>query len=264
MESQVVKRRMNTIAGHLATTAEDVSTFAPHIFPVNCSSSLKSVIRRCDNRIHFARQGSSSQACFMRQALREKVLSAKSDAPVNSTGSANKDSSKAFEEPLFSRPSSVQPNVLNVGLIQPVLQECKLPAPPEPPKFGRPHRRIGGQQQFCSRKKNHAFESNGFERSPRMDVTESGRNYILMVELPGVSISDIRVEINDQTLTVMGTNSTRLWRVASANDRVSTYHKRDISQGPYQVVWQLPSIANKDSISAEFVDGLLQITIPKL
>lgn len=38
----------------------------------------------------------------------------------------------------------------------------------------------------------------GFEWSPRMDVAESGRNYVLLVELPGVSIHDIRVEVSDQ------------------------------------------------------------------
>lgn len=38
----------------------------------------------------------------------------------------------------------------------------------------------------------------GIEWSPRMDVEESGRNYILTVEAPGVNVNDIRVEINDQ------------------------------------------------------------------
>ncbi|XP_075656938.1 uncharacterized protein LOC142627042 isoform X1 [Castanea sativa] len=41
----------------------------------NCCSSLNSVLRRCDNRMFFARQGSVSQANFMRQATIEENCS---------------------------------------------------------------------------------------------------------------------------------------------------------------------------------------------
>jgi hypothetical protein len=40
----------------------------------NCSCSLNSVFQRCDNRMHFARQGSASQGYFMRQATIEEVF----------------------------------------------------------------------------------------------------------------------------------------------------------------------------------------------
>ncbi|KAF3944190.1 hypothetical protein CMV_029324 [Castanea mollissima] len=41
----------------------------------NCSSSLNSVLRRCDNRMFFARQGSVCQANFMGQATIEENCS---------------------------------------------------------------------------------------------------------------------------------------------------------------------------------------------
>jgi hypothetical protein len=41
----------------------------------NCSGSLNSVLRRCDNKVYFARQASSSFGYFMRQASLEEVLS---------------------------------------------------------------------------------------------------------------------------------------------------------------------------------------------
>jgi hypothetical protein len=40
----------------------------------NYNSILNSVIRRRDNGMHFARQGSASQAYFMRQATIEEVF----------------------------------------------------------------------------------------------------------------------------------------------------------------------------------------------
>jgi HSP20 family molecular chaperone IbpA len=36
------------------------------------------------------------------------------------------------------------------------------------------------------------------EWSPRMDVAESGSDYVVTIELPGVSASTIRVEVNDE------------------------------------------------------------------
>ncbi|KAE9456019.1 hypothetical protein C3L33_12067, partial [Rhododendron williamsianum] len=168
----------------------------------NCTSSLNSVIQRRDNIMHFARQGSSSQACFMRQASTDQVRSAQSGVPLKSTSSTTEGSSNAFEGPLFSRLTSMPPNFPNASVIQ------------------------------------------GFEWSPRVDVAESGRNYVLLVELPGVSVHDIRVEASDQR---------PVGRAVRSKDSVSRFHKREISHGPYQVVWPLPSNANKDDISAEFV-----------
>lgn len=40
----------------------------------NCSGSLNSVLRRCDNKVYFARQASSSFGYFMRQTSGEEVL----------------------------------------------------------------------------------------------------------------------------------------------------------------------------------------------
>ena len=36
------------------------------------------------------------------------------------------------------------------------------------------------------------------EWCPRMDVAESGRTYVITVEIPGVSVKDIRVEVDEK------------------------------------------------------------------
>lgn len=96
-----------------------------------------------------------------------------------------------------------------------------------------------------------------------MDVVESERNYVLTVEVPGVSSKDIRVEVSDQKLTVMGMR--QAWKVSGfSNEPIVSYHKREITQGPYQIAWPLPTNVNKDSVLAEFVEGFLQIIVPKL
>nr|GMD35041.1 putative small heat shock protein [Ipomoea batatas] len=261
MESQIVSRRVNMIAAHLAAH-EDISTAPTHVFPVICSSNLNSVIRRCDNRMHFARQGSSSQGCFMRPSSYEQGNP--SAIPPKSIGYANT-ASNASDTPMFSRPSSVEPSKKSVQQIPYVAQcykyqysECS----PEAPKFARPCGTTTEESRVQSRPRNYASETKGW--SPKMDVAESRLNYMVMVELPGANVSDIKVEVSDQNLMISGNRPTP-WKVATyLCDSVSAYHKRDILQGPYQLAWPLPSNVNKDSVSAEFFDGLLRVIIPKL
>ncbi|XAR50824.1 hypothetical protein NMG60_11005271 [Bertholletia excelsa] len=157
----------------------------------------------------------------------------------------------------------MEPKFHPVGAIQSMVQECNLAAP-DPPMFSRPNRRINELGQLHSGKEMHDIDCSGFQQFPRMDVAESGCSYIIAVELPGVNIGDIRVEINKQNLTVLGKKLSQWWGVATSESRVSTYHRKEISQGPYQIVWPLPTNVNKDSVSAEFVDGLLRIIVPKL
>ncbi|XVF14551.1 hypothetical protein REPUB_Repub09cG0071100 [Reevesia pubescens] len=262
METEAARRRISTIAGHFSPN-EDVLS-ATHLLPMNCSGSLNSVIRRCDNRMYFARQGSSYQACFMRQVSREERTAPQCAAPAKSSCAAL-ESSDASEAPLFSRPTMMEPNFSNLGAIQPLGLDWRL-SMPDPPKFARPNKSIHEEMPLQSKKKTCFSRSNGIEWSPRMDVAESGRNYVMMVEIPGVSVSDIRVEVDDQNLTVTGQRSSQCWKLAAgcSNDSISAYHKREISQGPYQLVWPLPTNVNRDSISAEFLDGFLRIVIPKL
>ncbi|XP_050248838.1 uncharacterized protein LOC126696102 isoform X2 [Quercus robur] len=295
MEIQAARRRINLIAAHFSPT-DDISV--TNVLPMNCSSSLNSVLRRCDNRMFFARQGSVSQANFMRQATIEEncnsslnsviqrcdnrmffarqgsvsqanfmrqattkeINPAESGLPLKPSG--YKGSYNDSEAPLFSRPVKKEPDFANVA--QPVVQGCMLTVP-EPPKFAGPGKRTSGGKKLHSKKKIHTSESNGIEWSPRMDVAESGCNYVVTVEIPGVNRHDIRVEIDDQKLTVQGRRSTQYWKVSGfSNDSISAYHKQEILQGPYQVVWPLPANVNKDSVSAEFLDGFLQIIIPKI
>lgn len=56
------------------------------------------------------------------------------------------------------------------------------------------------------------------------------------------------------SLTVTGQRSSPRWRADTPlEDSIITYHQRQILQGPYVVVWPLPSDVNRDSVSAELL-----------
>ncbi|KAF7833552.1 Small heat shock protein C2 isoform A [Senna tora] len=262
MESEAVRRRVHIIAAHFSSK-DDISP--NHLLPMNCSGSLNSVLRRCDNKLSFARQASSSLGPFMRQASVDEQGSVIYSATPKSCGFSSETPSKARErEPCFARLSRTKSDLSNVSVAQPMVQGYDVIAP-DPPSFSRPSRRVRRGDQLHSEKKIHQSEVGGIEWSPRMDVAESEGKYVMTVEVPGVSISDIRVEVDDQKLSIKGRRSSSFWRVENCpNASFSSYHKREILYGPYEVVWAFPAGVNKDSISAEFLDGFLQIVIPKL
>nr|AFK39376.1 unknown [Lotus japonicus] len=251
MESELVRRRIDMISAHFAPSDEISTT---HVLPLNCSGSMNSVLSRRDNKVYFARQASASFGYFMRQAsvkegdsttfIAPKIHGGKSEGPSNPRA------------PCFARPARTEPMTKVQGGDSSSI---------EPPKFSRPSKQIGQRNQL-NYKKNSCHPDTGTVWSPRMDVVESEGKYVIAVEVPGVSINDIRVEVDDQKLCVKGRRSTSYLRVAGCpkTSSFSSYHKREILHGPYEVVWSLPPGVNMDNISAEFSDGFLQIIVPKV
>ncbi|KAG5109404.1 hypothetical protein AAZX31_14G025300 [Glycine max] len=261
MESESVKRRIHMIAAHFAPN-DDIST--TNVLPMNCSGSLNSVLRRCDNKVYFARQASASLGYFMRQTSIEEGGSTSFIAPKTNHGAAASECPSDARAPCFARPAREE-SVFTNSVIQPMAREQGSDfSTLDPPTFARPTRQIRGDQ-LHSEKKTGYSEIGGIEWSPRMDVAESEGKYVITVEVPGVSISDIRVEVDELKLCVKGRRSTSSWTVAGCpNASFSSYHRREILYGPYGVVWPLPAGVNKDRISAEFLDGFLQIIVPKV
>lgn len=273
MESQVVKRRINTISGHLAAriVTEDVNAPNTHLFPLNCSSNLNTSFKRLDSRMLYGRQASASQGYFMRQAMsstdkgnlvaRSGVCSAKCVNEAKTTAPERPSYARpASSEPLFSRPVQEDFNCNHICEAETFKQDKALPASKCPTSVLPQEKQVSRRQMFSSQ-----INGIGTGWSPRINVIESKSSHVITVELPGVEINDIRVEMDDKNLIVRGIRSMKWWKIAGCpNDSLATYHRREIAQGPYKIIWPLPPGADKNSVSAELVEGILHITIPKL
>lgn len=272
MESSSARRRIQQIACHLAARKEGGGA---SLFPMSCSGAMKSTIRRFDNMVFFARQGTSSQGYFMRQVtikqypdhgeVKASQLDATSDCTSDVSAACGNESiaSNANQDPMFSKAVEFQQGSAECHEIPQQSQQNMQSAAARSPLFAKPT--LGSNKGIDTIPvEGHLTgqQINIFnEWSPRMDVAESGSDYVVTIELPGVSASSIRVEVDDERLIVTGQRSTEWWR--DGNEKAAVYHKRELSEGPYRVVWHLPSNGNKDAVSAEFVDGLLQIRILK-
>ena len=94
-----------------------------------------------------------------------------------------------------------------------------------------------------------------FESTPKVEVKENDNAYTLCVELPGLDQNDVKVQIDDEVLTISGEKK------IERNDEKTHYSER--SYGSFTRSFHLPSDAEADRISARYGKGVLTLEIPK-
>lgn len=93
--------------------------------------------------------------------------------------------------------------------------------------------------------------------TPSLDIAETEKAYQLAVELPGVDLNDIRLTTQEDALLI------RAERKQINEDNGTRYHRVERRTGHFERVLTLPADADTDNISAEFRNGVLEITVPR-
>jgi HSP20 family protein len=99
------------------------------------------------------------------------------------------------------------------------------------------------------------FNSNGF--TPRVNVTEDNENLFVHAEIPGVDKNDIKINITGDLLTISGEKK------SEQKDEKKNYYRVERSYGTFSRSFTLPAEVVVDKISADYKDGVLNITLPK-
>lgn len=92
---------------------------------------------------------------------------------------------------------------------------------------------------------------------PAVDVAEENDEYIIKIELPGVSKDDVKITLESNILTVRGEKK------AEKETNEKNYHRMERSYGSFQRSFTLPTTVKNEKISAEYKDGILTVTLPK-
>ena len=113
------------------------------------------------------------------------------------------------------------------------------------------------------------WSGNGEGRSwmPALDVVERADAYLIAVEVPGVDPASIDVSFEQNVLTIRGSKpGTRDFAGGEfgvgKNEELRVYSAERVT-GNFERSVRLPDV-DGDSISAEFVHGVLFLTIPKV
>jgi HSP20 family protein len=100
-----------------------------------------------------------------------------------------------------------------------------------------------------------SFETSVFK--PRIDITESNNGFIVYSEMPGMDKSQVSISVNeDRVLNIKGTKAKDLpeGRTMLRSERLFGEFSRSL---------QLPEEADIEKIAAKFINGVLELSIPK-
>jgi len=90
--------------------------------------------------------------------------------------------------------------------------------------------------------------------SPPMEAYASDGDLVLRFDLPGVSLEDVDITLEDHTLTVSGV------RKGVAED--APHYLLELPYGEFRHSVTVPEGSDADSIKATYRDGVLQIVLP--
>ena len=92
---------------------------------------------------------------------------------------------------------------------------------------------------------------------PAMDLVESGDHFVLRADLPGLDQEDVKIELEDTTLTISGE------RKAEHEEKEEGYYRLERAFGSFSRTLQLPKGIDPEGVSANFDRGVLEVRIPK-
>jgi len=92
---------------------------------------------------------------------------------------------------------------------------------------------------------------------PAVDLTESDEEFRLTAEFPGMSASDIDVEVQEGDLILRGEKE------MEEEKEEEDYHVTERSYGEFYRRLTLPSSVDAEKITAEMKDGVLSVRMPK-
>jgi HSP20 family protein len=127
-----------------------------------------------------------------------------------------------------------------------------------------PLRELGSLQNEMNRLFNTVFDTpppgnGGTMRRwmPAMDLIETDEHFVLRADLPGLDEDDIKIEIEDGTLTVSGE------RKAEHESKAEGYYRVERAFGAFSRSLALPKGIDPEGVSANFDRGVLEVRIPK-
>jgi HSP20 family protein len=92
---------------------------------------------------------------------------------------------------------------------------------------------------------------------PAVDVYEDEKNIVLKLEVPGVKLEDLDIQMEKQRLTVKGE------RRFENEEKAENFHRIERRFGSFVRSFTLPQTVDNDGVSAGYDAGVLTITLAK-
>ncbi|WP_088243925.1 Hsp20/alpha crystallin family protein, partial [Calothrix rhizosoleniae] len=93
---------------------------------------------------------------------------------------------------------------------------------------------------------------------PAIELQETDTGIILKAEIPGVEVKDIDVEVSAYAVSISGEHK----QEKRAGEK--GWYRSEFHYGKFQRIVPLPTQVKKEEVKAEWENGVLTLTLPKM
>ncbi|MCM0589330.1 MAG: Hsp20/alpha crystallin family protein [Gloeotrichia echinulata IR180] len=101
------------------------------------------------------------------------------------------------------------------------------------------------------------FVEGGLSKVPAAELHETSDAVHLKLELPGIEAKDLDVQVTEKSVSISGE------RKSETTTEEKGVFKSEFHYGKFQRVIPLPARIDNTKVSAEYKDGILNLTLPK-
>jgi HSP20 family protein len=92
---------------------------------------------------------------------------------------------------------------------------------------------------------------------PAVNIREDEKNYSLELAVPGMDKKDLKIDINEDVLTVSSESK------SETEESKEGYKRKEFSYSSFCRSFYIPENVNREKIEANYKDGILSVSLPK-
>jgi HSP20 family protein len=92
---------------------------------------------------------------------------------------------------------------------------------------------------------------------PAVNVREDDKNFILEVAIPGIDKKDLKIDVNEDVLTISSESK------SESEENKNGYKRKEFSYSAFSRSFYVPENVNREKIEANYKDGILTVALPK-
>lgn len=93
---------------------------------------------------------------------------------------------------------------------------------------------------------------------PAVNIKEDEKNYILDLAIPGMDKKNLKIDINEDVLTISSESKNE------TSEEADGYKKKEFNYSSFCRSFYIPENVNRDKIEAGYKDGILTVSLPKM
>jgi HSP20 family protein len=99
--------------------------------------------------------------------------------------------------------------------------------------------------------------SKGNSFKPAVNIREDDKNYVLDFAIPGIDKKDLKIDMNEDTLTISSETKNE------SEENKEDYRRKEFSYKSFSRSFYIPENVNREKIEANYKDGILTVSLPK-